>query len=654
MIFKNMKIRNRLIIYTSILLLIPALSIGIFGYFSAKKEVRSQIETSAKSQVDLLNGLTDQFFQNKRDVVELFSQTLNSSSFEDTRYLNERLGYISNAFSEVAFTYIGTDQGTMYSFPKSEFPSGYDPRERDWYKEAMKDGGESIVTPPYKDAVSGKMVVTIANTLSDGRGVLAMDIDLGAVAKAADEAKIGTKGYPIILDSSGKIVVHPTLKPGEKLDKSISGPVFKSDSGSFEYTFNGADKSMAFTTNEQTGWKVLGTIDTSEYREQSAPILVNMVIIVLIFIVLGTILNFLIIRSIVRPIRLLSGVAEKVSGGDLTEKVQVSSRDDLGQLGMAFNRMIDSLTGLLSHIEQSSSTLAASSVEVQEHSVEVSRITREIAQSVDELSDGAETQMTSTEETAKAIQEIASGVQHVAERAASVSHSVTEAAEQTHKGRVYIEKASKQMDEINHSVEETTRLVKELGEKSAEINKIVDVITGISEQTNLLALNAAIEAARAGEHGKGFAVVADEVRKLAEGSKQSAEQITTLIRSIQKRTDLVIEHMEAEKTQTAEGLILMKETGDNFQTILQAVENVSGQMEEVSATAEQMSASSQEVTASVEEMASIATESASSSEQVAAGAQQQFSSMEEISQSITRLAGLASELKDEVAKFKMK
>ncbi|KZZ83883.1 hypothetical protein AS29_014115 [Bacillus sp. SJS] len=652
--FKNMKIRNRLILFTAVLLIVPALSIGIFGYIAAKKEVKDQIENSASEQVTLLTGLTDEFFKNKRDVVELFSQTLNSTAFENESYLNERLGYISNSFQEVTLTYVGTKDGSMYSFPRTEFPEGYNPTEREWYKEAIANKGESIITSPYKDEATGKMVVTIASALTDGSGVMAMDIDLAVLAKSTLDTKIGNKGYPSILDQNGKIVVHPTLKAGEKLDKSISEPIFKSEKGSFSYTFKGSNKSMMFETSEQTGWKVLGTIDTAEFTEQSAPILLNMIIVIVIFIVVGTVFNYFTIRSIVRPIRILSDVARQVSEGDLTEKVNVKSKDELGQLGIAFNKMIDSLKNLLSQIEHSSDTLLASSEQVQEHSRQVSGITKEIAQSVDELSDGAETQMVSTEETAKAVQEIATGVQYVAERAASVSLTVSEAAEQTQKGSIYIDKAVKQMDDIYHSVEETTRLVIELGDKSAEINKIVDVITAISEQTNLLALNAAIEAARAGEHGKGFAVVADEVRKLAEGSKQSAEQITTLIRSIQKRTNLVIDHMAKEKEQAAGGLDLIKETGDNFTMIQKAVQDVNSQIQEVSATAEQMSASSEEVTASVEEMASIATESASSTQQVAAGAQQQYSSMEEIGQSINKLAELAAGLKTEVAKFKTK
>ncbi|WP_164462051.1 methyl-accepting chemotaxis protein [Bacillus sp. FJAT-42376] len=652
--FKNMKIRNRLIIFSFVLLLIPTLSIGIFGYLAAKNEVQDQIEIASAEQVTLLNGLTDEFFQNKRDVVELFSKTLNSSAFKDEVYLNERLGNISNAFQEVTLTYIGTSEGSMYAFPKTEFPGGYNPAERNWYKEAMENKGEAVITSPYKDASTGKMVVTIASSLSDGSGVMAMDIDLGVLSKNVLETKIGNKGYPSIIDRDGKVVVHPTLKPGETLDKTISNPIYQSKKGSFTYDFDGSKKSMMFETNDQTGWKILGTIDTSEFTDQSKPILINMIVVIALFIIVGTAFNYVTIRSIVRPIRNLSAVAKRVSEGDLTEKVNVTSRDDLGQLGTGFNVMIDSLRSLLTQIEHSSKTLVASTEQVQEHSVQVSAITKEIAQSVDSLSDGAETQMVSTEETAKAIQEIASGVQHVAERASSVSHSVSEAAVQTQKGSVYIDKAVKQMDEIYQSVEETTTLVKELGAKSAEINKIVDVITGISEQTNLLALNAAIEAARAGEHGKGFAVVADEVRKLAEGSKQSAEQITALIRSIQKRTDIMITQMDKEKEQAAGGLHLMKETGENFTLILKAVDDVNAQIQEVSATAEQMSASSEEVTASVEEMAGIASESASSTQQVAAGAQQQFSSMEEISQSISHLADLAAGLKEEVEKFKTK
>ncbi|MGD7007063.1 methyl-accepting chemotaxis protein [Metabacillus sp. 84] len=652
--FKNMKIRNRLIIFAFVLLLIPTVSIGVFGYLTAKNEVQDQIESAAGQQVHLLNGLTDEFFQNKRDVVELFSKTISSSALEDEAYMNERLGYISNTFQEVVFTYVGTNEGSIYSFPRSEFPDGFNPTERDWYKEALANKGDSIVTSPYKDAVSGKTVVTIASTLADGNGVMAMDIDLNVLAKTSLETKIGNKGYPSILDKDGKVVVHPTLQPGEMLDKSISEPIYQSDKGNFTYTFNGANKAMMFETNEQTGWKILGTMDTSEYSEQSAPILVNMITVIGVFLVVGTLFNYFTIRAIVRPIRNLSAIASKVSQGDLTEKAQVRSKDDLGQLGSAFNMMIDSLRNLISQIEHSSGTLAASSEQVKNTAIQVSGITKEIAQSVDELSEGAETQMVSTEETAKAIQEIATGVQYVAERAGSVSHSVSEAAEQTQKGSVFIERAVKQMDEIYVSVEETTRHVKELGDKSEEINQIVDVITAISEQTNLLALNAAIEAARAGEHGKGFAVVADEVRKLAEGSKQSAEQITALIRSIQKRTDLVMTNMDKEKEQAAGGIKLMKETGENFDSIQKAVENVNTQIQEVSATAEQMSASSEEVTASVEEMASIATESASSTQQVAAGAQQQFSSIEEIGQSISQLADLAADLQKEVAAFKTK
>lgn len=658
MFLKNMTIRTKLILFMFLLLLIPSLTIGISGYYSAKNEVSHQISQAANGQVDLLNEITNQFFKNKKDAIQLFSENLTRSDFKNVLSVNKMLESMNHSFDEAVLTYVGTDKGDIYSYPKMDFPSDYNPRVRDWYKLAEENKGTSIVTKPYKDIVTGKMVVTIASTLSDGSGVMAMDVDLNVLEKTTLHSRIGNKGYPSLVDHDGKFVVHPAIKPGEKLDKyikkSLVKNMYKRKDGSFEYEYKGEGKYMTYSTNKETGWKVLGTVNTSEFSDQSAPILINTAIIVAVFIILGIVLNIFFIRSIITRIRSLSIVARKVSEGDLTNQVDIKSNDEFGQLGNAFNTMILSLRTLLSRIERSSETLVTSSRQVEENVVQVSVVTKDIAHSVVELSSGAETQMVCTEETAKAIQEIASGIQHVAERASSAGYSVSKAADQTQQGNVYIEKAIRQMDEIHDSVEETTLLVQDLGNKSSEINKIVEVITGISEQTNLLALNAAIEAARAGEHGKGFAVVANEVRKLADGSKQSAQQITTLIHSIQEQIDQVVENIQKEKIQTADGLLLMKETGVNFSAILHAVEDVSNQMQEVSATAEQMSAGSEEVTASVEEMASISSESSSSAEQVAAGAQQQFSSIEGISESITHLAGLADELKEEVAKFKVK
>ena len=206
---------------------------------------------------------------------------------------------------------------------------------------------------------------------------------------------------------------------------------------------------------------------------------------------------------------------------------------------------------------------------------------------------------------------------------------------------------------INHTTSETNAVIKDLDSKSAEIGKIIEVITGIADQTNLLALNAAIEAARAGEHGKGFAVVADEVRKLAELSRQSASQISGLIEVIQKETHQVVEMMNKGTVEISEGTQLVEETGRTFDQILKSIENVSSEIQEVSAISEEMSASVQQVNASIEEVTKIARDSVSSTAEIASATEEQLASMEEVASSSASLANLAENLREMVGKFKI-
>jgi methyl-accepting chemotaxis protein len=196
-------------------------------------------------------------------------------------------------------------------------------------------------------------------------------------------------------------------------------------------------------------------------------------------------------------------------------------------------------------------------------------------------------------------------------------------------------------------------MIKLLGNHSQKIGKILEVISQISDQTNLLALNAAIEAARAGEHGRGFAVVADEVRKLAEESKHSADQIADLIATIQNDTARAVNIMEKGNTEVQNGLQVVDTAGQSFQQILQSIQGVTSQIQEVAATSQEISASSEEITASVEEVASIASEAAASTNQVATSAETQLASIQEITQSINELSKLALDLQDTVNQFKM-
>ncbi|MRX72365.1 HAMP domain-containing protein [Bacillus lacus] len=651
---RNLSIVTRLILFATTLLLIPTLALGALSYFTAKGEVKDQMLQSASQSVYILNNAVTESLNNKTELAEMLANQLSADDMNENNAETARLllSGITNSFEDISLSFAVTDQGRQVTLPQAVSSESYDLRTRDWYKEALQDTERTVITSPYENEISGEMIVTVAQALEGGGGVIGFDVNLDSLKKSALSVNIGEKGYAAIFDAERRIAVHPLLNTGNTVDESITNQIFESEQGHFTYEYEGSSKEMVFSTNPLTGWKIVGALDTAEFAEASQPILIITLSVIGLFAIIGSVYNYFNITSIVRPIRQLVAAAEKVSKGDLTATVNVQSSNETGRLGNAFNMMVTSLSSLISKANDTSNQLAASSQQLSSNSEAVTAISRQMTKSIDELSDGAVTQMKSAEETARAMEEIASGVQYIASKTTEAGSSAVGATAQAEAGTESIQKAIEQMAVISQSVEESSEIVKQLNGRSKEIDKIIEVITAISEQTNLLALNAAIEAARAGEHGKGFAVVAEEVRKLAEGSKTSAEQIAAIITGIQADTERMVITMNTGKIQAETGMEIMAATGEKFKKIYSAVNDVNVQIQEVSATSEQMSASAQEISASVEEVAGIASESAGATQAASSGAQEQLAAMEEIQQSVQYLSKAAQELKEEISRFK--
>lgn len=370
--------------------------------------------------------------------------------------------------------------------------------------------------------------------------------------------------------------------------------------------------------------------------------------------IIGIVIALYISRMISKPVQLVSQAAKQVAKGNLViDKINVKNKDEIGELAADFNEMTANLRKLIFQVSSTSEQVAASAEEMMASADQTNSATNQVATAIQEVASGAELQSKNTNESAKAVGEMAGGIQRVALTTSTVAESAADTTKQAMVGNESLEKVIEKMKTINHTTSETNAVIKDLDRKSAEIGKIIEVITGIADQTNLLALNAAIEAARAGEHGKGFAVVADEVRKLAELSRQSASQISGLIEVIQKETHQVVEMMNKGTVEISEGTSLVEETGQTFNQILKSIENVSSEIQEVSAISEEMSASVQQVNASIEEVTKIARDSVASTSEIASATEEQLASMEEVASSSASLANLAESLREMVAKFKI-
>lgn len=415
-------------------------------------------------------------------------------------------------------------------------------------------------------------------------------------------------------------------------------------------------------------------------------------------------------NSFKRMIAYLTGMAEAaehIAEGDLTAEVHAKSEKDA--LGNAFAKMIANLRGLIGNVNetvsglggakdqlaqsadqasQASQQIASTTSQVAQGTSQQASSAQEVSQSVEQLSkaieqvaQGAQTQAQSVGEADTLSQRVASGAEQVATNAEAAAEGARSASETAQNGAAMVQNTIEGMGRIKGTVEAASEEISKLGERSAEIGKIVAVIDDIAAQTNLLALNAAIEAARAGEQGRGFAVVADEVRQLAERVATATKEIADLIGGVQQGVDASVKAMADGATEMESGTKVAADAGAAIQQILSAVESVNEQIQQIASGSQDLKASGTEMTASVasirsvveqntaasEEMqassatvsqaisgiAGVAEENSSATQQVSASAQEMNAQVEEVTAATHTLGEMAEALAKQVAQFRL-
>ncbi|GIO04111.1 methyl-accepting chemotaxis protein [Brevibacillus reuszeri] len=645
--------KTKLISAFLLILIVPSVVIGTLAYNTAKREIETQIMKSASENVNLVDSIINNTIEPKMKDADYLATLIKESQYaqpeapEVQNYLDLYMGM----HPETASISVGTEAGKYIRSPKQEIKADFDPRTRDWYIKAMESKGAAIITEPYISSVTGNVVLTIAKTTTDGSGVIAITLGIEQIKDVSQAVKIGTNGYIMILDKNKKFVVHPTMAAGTDTTESFYDQLYQENEGQLKYEQDQKEKEMFFTTNKVTGWKVAGSMYTSEVDESAQPIFVNTLLTIVICLLAGGILMTIILRSIIQSIRTIKVNAVRVSEGVLTETIEVRSHDEIGELGQAFNMMQENLRSLIQDVEARAELVAASSEQLTASAEQTSSATEQVATAVQEVAISAEKQTAGIDHNVDSLQEISSGVTRIVESVHLLTELAKHTTDQANEGGNSVNLVMGQMSSIHESVEKSDHMIKSLYDRSKEIGSISEVISGISQQTNLLALNAAIEAARAGEHGKGFSVVATEVRLLAEQSQESAKQISELITEIQKETKESVENMEKVKQDVANGLELSTDTIHKFEQIMESTKQTTPHIDEVSVIAQQIVAAVQEVKETANQLAMIAKGNAETAEEVAASTEEQLASMQEISASAQSLSALSEELKLLINKF---
>lgn len=481
---------------------------------------------------------------------------------------------------------------------------------------------------------------------------------------------MGQYGYYFVLDENGIAVAHPMFEGKDLYDSQTPSGMYstreiiktaQSGGGFISFDFpvpenpeTIAPKVTYAEMDPNWGWIVTSGSYLIDFNSGADNVLKVLLIVLLIALILGIMIVILFSNHLASPIKQITEQVALMANGDLTaEPCSIKNKDEIGQLSMHFNDMVHHLKNTIQDVSGTSLQVAAMSEELSASSEETSLSIEHVAHTIQELAHGSETQMTKATETSTFVVHISDDIEQITQSVQTATITSKETAETASIGEDLILKTIAQMTQIQDETSSTELWINALGEKSNEIDKIVALITNIADQTNLLALNAAIEAARAGEHGKGFAVVADEVRKLAEQSSVAANQVGQLIEDIREDIDNSVEAMHKGRISVEQGIDYVNEAGDSFHNIVNAVNDVSMQIMDISEAIKDISTKSTAMVEATDETTKITIDSADHTQNIAAAAEQQTASIEEIAAVADTLANMAENLQVSIQQFKL-
>ncbi len=647
-----MSIRVKLISAFVLFLFIPSIITAVFSFRTADNEIREAGQENGKQSMTLVSKQIDSLIEGQKANIGLISmQTSGTEIVNRDANVQQLLDNMRDSNLQIESILLVSDvTGKQMKSPAKSNNAAV--KDVDWYKEALETS-ETVISVPYKSAVTGNVVVTLARRLSDGQGVASIQLGLNSLASTVNGMKIGEEGSIYLVDQKGNYLVSTHFGAGSSAIETLSDQIVNAQDGVLQYSLAGQDKYGYFITHPTTGWKIVAEVDPEEYMKASVPMVQTLAIVLLVSTIVGLLIMIPIIRSLHRPIKALVSASKNVGDGDLTIDLSVKRRDEYGLMAEGFNAMTGSLRAVLGEVSDTSQQLAASSQQLAASSEQTTKATEQVATIMQQTAIGVMHSNQSLAEAKQQVAEMSVGVKEITLQAEDVSIATEQVSIESQAGMEQIEQASMQMKQIGTSASNLNDVIEGLGSKTVEIRQIVEMITNIAKQTNILSLNASIEASRAGEHGRGFAVVAKEVKELAEQSAASAASIAKLTHDMEQGTTEASASMYSASQEIDKGIETVIEAGDRFRSILVSIQQVAAQMGAVSAASKQMDTSMDQVNEVFEIALAISDEIASGAQEGSAASEEQLATMEEVASSAAALSNIADELQDIIQRFKL-
>ena len=570
--------------------------------------------------------------------------------------------YYCTVNNRVITTWLTTDENgkTQGNFKIEE---NVDLSKTDWYIGALKnekrDGVFAAYSKPYIDKETGKRIITIAQVIKKKEvavGVVAIDIDFSVIEDYVKNTALLNTGYVLMADDNGNILVDNDNN--KYIKDSLSNleawnEIKSEEEGRHALHINNEKVQIVNLNDEITNWNLIGVISDNEISASLFKLKVTTLFLSFIGAIIGIIVSYIATKYFNKQINKLNKAFEYVANGDFTNKIDVNTNDDFGLLGDNFNIMVDDVSKLMKNVENASNNLFNVSHEISIMSNETKTIAQNVSDAIKNVANGAVKQADSTSTATKQVEILANQLLESKKFGDKLNDMSTKTQSLSLQGINMLDTLIQKADKTEKNSKMTYSAVTEVVNSIKNINYISSAIADITEQTNLLSLNASIEAARAGDAGKGFAVVADKIRELAEQSKHSTDEIKTIIENINNNVTSAKDALaESTKIKEDENKSII-ETKELFSTILESVSELLAGLEKMNSLNETMFKSKEIVVTKMDDISNISEESASVSEEVTASSTEVTETMLELNNHTQKLEEMASKLKKDLNKFKL-